>query len=75
MFRNLDRALRAGGSDLAHVFKVTVYVTNIADHFEQIVALRRQYFSEPYPADTLVEIRALARPGLEIEIEAVATVR
>ena len=75
VFRNLDRALRAGGSDLAHVFKVTVYVTNVADHFEQIVALRRQYFSEPYPADTLVEIRALARPGLEIEIEAMATVR
>ena len=74
MFRNLDRALRAGGSDLALVFKVTVYVTNVADHFETIVALRRHYFSEPYPADTLVEVRALARPGLLIEIEAMATV-
>ena len=39
------------------------------------MALRRHYFSDPYPADTLVEVRALARPGLEIEIEAMATVR
>ena len=49
-------------------------MTNIGDHFETIVALRRHYFSEPYPADTLVEVRALARPGLLIEIEAMATV-
>ena len=75
VFRNLDRALRAGGSDLARVFKVTVYVTNVVDHFDEIVALRRHYFSAPYPADTLVEVRALARPGLQIEIEAMATVR
>lgn len=75
VFRNLARALEAGGSDLAHVFKVTIYATDVADHFDTIVALRRRYFSEPYPADTLVEVRALARPGLQIEIEAIATVK
>jgi len=75
VFRNLARALEAGGSDLAHVFKVTVYVTNVADNFDTIVALRRRYFTEPFPADTLVEVRALARPGLLIEIEAMATLR
>ena len=74
VYRNLARALEAGGSDLAHVFKVTVYVTNVADTFDTIVALRRRYFTEPYPADTLVEVRALARPGLLVEIEAIATV-
>lgn len=73
VFRNLARALEAGGSDLAHVFKVTVFVTDVANHFDTIVALRREYFTEPYPADTLVEVRALGRPGLLIEIEAMAT--
>ena len=75
VFRNLARALLAGGSDLAHVFKVTVYVTNAAESLETIVALRRRYFTEPYPADTFVEVSALARPGLLIEIEAIATVK
>jgi 2-iminobutanoate/2-iminopropanoate deaminase len=28
----------------------------------------------PYPADTIVEVRALALPELELEIEAIATV-
>jgi 2-iminobutanoate/2-iminopropanoate deaminase len=70
----MARALAAGGSDLAHVFKVTVYVTSAADSLETVVALRRRYFTEPYPADTFVEVSALARPGLLIEIEAIATV-
>ena len=75
VFRNLARALEAGGSDLAHVFKVTIYVTDVAATFDTIVALRRRYFTEPFPADTLVEVSALARPSLLIEIEAIATVR
>jgi len=39
-FRNLDRALRAGGSGLVLVCKVTVYVTNVADHFETMATVR-----------------------------------
>ncbi|MGH7775616.1 MAG: RidA family protein, partial [Candidatus Dormibacterales bacterium] len=31
-------------------------------------------FSKPYPADTIVEVRALALPDLMIEIEAIALV-
>lgn len=41
-------------------------------HFEKIVALRGEWFSEPYPADTIVEVKALALPELMIEIEAIA---
>jgi enamine deaminase RidA (YjgF/YER057c/UK114 family) len=74
VFAKLSRALAAGGSDLAHVVKVTIFVTEMAGNFDTIVALRRRYFSEPYPADTLVEVSSLARPGLLIEIEAIATV-
>ena len=40
--------------------------------FPEIVALRERYFSKPYPADTIVEVSALALPELEIEIEATA---
>jgi len=37
-----------------------------------VVELRRKYFSEPYPADTIAEITALYDPKAMIEIEAIA---
>ena len=71
-FESLQRTLRAGGSDLSHVIKVTIYLTDMT-HFEKIVALREQWFTAPYPADTIVEVSSLALPELMIEIEAIAT--
>lgn len=71
VFANLVRVLAAGGSSLAGVVKVTIFVTDMS-HIDTIVDLRRRYFREPYPADSLVEVRALSRPELQLEIEAVA---
>lgn len=73
-FANLRRALEAGGSSLEDVIKVTIFVTDMG-HFDEVVALRRKFFSAPYPADTIAEIRALYDPGALIEIEAIAAVR
>ncbi|MEJ7608449.1 MAG: RidA family protein [Bryobacteraceae bacterium] len=72
-FENLSRALEAGGSDLKHVVKVTVYLTDM-DNFKEVVELRRQFFSLPYPADTILEISGLYTPEAMIEIEAIALV-
>ena len=74
VFRNLARVLEAGGSSLADVVKVTIYLTDMAN-FPKIVDLRGTWFSEPYPADTIVEVTSLALPELEIEIEAIGVVR
>ena len=71
VFRNLERVLAAGGSSLADVVKVTIFLTDMAN-FPKIVDLRGRWFTEPYPADTIVEVSALALPELEIEIEAIA---
>ena len=65
------RALRAGGSDLKHVIKVTIFLTDMS-HFEKIVELRGRYFAPPYPADTIVEVRSLYSADAMIEIEAIA---
>lgn len=70
-FANLRRALEAGGSSLDKVIKVTIFVTDMS-HFQDVVALRRQFFSTPYPADTIAEIKALYDPAAMIEIEAIA---
>ena len=56
-FSNLARVLAAGGSTLSDVIKVTVFVTDISQ-LPTIVALRRQYFTAPYPTDSLVQVSA-----------------
>jgi reactive intermediate/imine deaminase len=73
-FRNLERVLEAGGSSLRDVVKVTIFLTDMSN-FPKIVELRGKWFSEPYPADTIVQVASLALPELEIEIEAIAVVR
>ena len=72
-FKNLQAVLRAGGSDLSKIIKVTIFLKDM-NNFSKIVALREKYFTSPYPADTIVEITNLALPELEIEIEAMAFV-
>lgn len=72
-FANLRRALEAGGSRLQDVVKVTIFVTDMG-HFQDVVELRRKFFSTPYPADTIAEIKALYDPKAMIEIEAIAAV-
>ena len=70
-FRNLQRVLEAGGSSLDRVVKVTIFLTDMAN-FPKIVELRERWFTSPYPADSIVQVVALALPELEIEIEAIA---
>jgi len=70
---NLATVLEAAGSGLDRVFKVNIYLTDMA-HFPAILELRRRWFSPPWPADTIVQVASLALPELMIEIEAQATV-
>lgn len=70
-FDNLERVLKAGGSSLRNVVKVTIFLRDMAN-FQKIVELRGRYFTPPYPADTIVEVSSLYSPDALIEIEAVA---
>ena len=44
------------------------------DFDAQVIALRREFFTPPYPADTIAQIASLAKPEWQIEIEAIAVV-
>ncbi len=72
-FANLATVLNNAGSGLEHVVKVTIFVTDMAV-IDQVVALRREYFTPPYPADTIAQVSSLARPEWQIEIEAIAVI-
>ena len=70
-FGNLDRALKASGSGLDKVVKVTIFLRSM-ENFAKIVELRRRWFSAPYPADSIIEVSSLYSPKALIEIEAIA---
>ncbi len=74
VLENLKDVLEAGGATLDDVVKVTVFVTNVAEHFAHIHEVRSEFWKDGYPASTLVEISALANPELLIEIEALAVI-
>lgn len=70
-FRNLEKVLKAGGSSLKNVIKVTILLKDMGN-FNKIVDLRGKYFQAPYPADTIFEVKSLYSPDALIEIEAIA---
>ena len=72
VLNNIRSVLETAGATLDDITKVTVFVTNVAEHFSQIHEVRAEYFKSDYPASTLVEVKSLANPDLLIEIEAIA---
>lgn len=73
VFKNIRRTLEAAGSSMEKIIKVNIYLTDMS-HFPKIVELRGKYFTQPWPADTITGVTALALPELMIEIEATALV-
>lgn len=63
--------IEAAGGMMADVAKLNVYVTDISQR-AGVSEARRKFFKGDFPCSTLVEIRALAQPGLLVEIDAVA---
>ena len=73
----LDRIVRIvaeEGGVPSDIVKITTFVTSIPDwraDRERQEALFAEFFQGQYPANTLVEITALAEDGLDVEIEAI----
>jgi reactive intermediate/imine deaminase len=71
VLKNLGLVLERAGLEPRNVLKVTVYLTDIADR-PRINPARQAFFGASRPASTLVEVSALAIPGMKVEIEAIA---
>lgn len=67
---NLKAVVEAGGSSFDKVIKTTVFITDMAQ-FGDINAVYSEFFKEPYPARSCVQVAALPK-GVSIEIEAIA---
>ncbi|MEV6331917.1 RidA family protein [Streptomyces sp. NPDC051909] len=72
VFANIGRCLAAAGAGFEDVVKLTYFVTDMA-HMPAIRAARDAAFDGlPLPASSAVQVSALVRPGLLVEIEAFA---
>ncbi|MEZ5878702.1 MAG: RidA family protein [Tepidamorphaceae bacterium] len=71
---NIKAAVETAGGTLDDVCRVDVYVRNI-EHFDEIHAVRREYFKPPLPASTMVEVTKMVSPDYLIEINAIAVVQ
>jgi 2-iminobutanoate/2-iminopropanoate deaminase len=71
----ISRIVAAEGGSARDIVKITTFVTSIADwraHADEQQEIFHQFFKDEYPANSLIEISALAEPGLDVEIEAMA---
>ena len=71
---NLKAAVEQAGGTLDDICRVDVYVRNM-EHFDEIHKVRREYFSSPPPASTMVEITKMTTPDALIEINAIAVLQ
>jgi 2-iminobutanoate/2-iminopropanoate deaminase len=70
---NIKAVLVSIGGEMSDIVSLTQYATDI----EQFMAsgdIRKEYFSEPYPVTTTVQIVRLYHPELQIEITASAEI-
>lgn len=70
VFKNISALLEAAGSSISKVVKSTVFIKNM-DDFGAINAIYAQYFTEPFPARSCVEVARLPKDVL-LECEVVA---
>lgn len=69
----IEQALREAGASLNEVVRTRIYVTDMRD-LDAVGRAHAEYFGDVRPACTGVEVTALARPGMIVEIEADAII-
>jgi len=68
-FDNLKAVCEAAGGSLDHIARVGLYLTDLGD-FAAVNAAMGEYFSQPYPARSTIEVAGLPK-GAAFEVDAV----
>jgi len=71
VFENVKAALATADATMADVIKVSIYLTD-ASLIAKFREVRDEYFKSDPPASTAVEVRALLRPEVMVEMDAIA---
>ena len=68
-FDNLKAVAEAAGGTMDDIVRVGLYLTDLSQ-FGEVNAVMAEYFSQPYPARSTIEVSALPR-GARFEVDAV----
>jgi enamine deaminase RidA (YjgF/YER057c/UK114 family) len=75
VYANLGRALAAAGARPEQVAKITIYVVHHRPGYLPVIEQARVgLFGDHKPADTIVGVETLSRPGYLIEVDAIAVI-
>lgn len=67
---NIDGLLESCSITREHILKTSIFVTDLGN-FDKVNAAYIEYFSEPYPARSCIQVPALPKGAL-VEIEVIA---
>lgn len=67
---NVERILKAAGTDLSHCVKVVVFLADM-NNFERLNRVYNEYFGDVKPARSCIQVARLPL-DVDVEIEAVA---
>src|SRR3954451_2389452 len=74
VFSQVDQVLKNAGGSLANVVQMTVFIKE-SRYGDRFVEMRKDKFQNGnYPGSALITVTNFARPGIEIEIQAVGVI-
>lgn len=71
IFQHLQALVTAAGGEMNDIVKLTIYVTDISKNTD-VWRARQEFFTGDFPTCALLEVKALTKPELLVEIEGVA---
>lgn len=73
VMQNIKQLLEESGSEMGHVCRIVVYITDIR-YREAVYGVMGRYLKGVHPVSTGIVVPALARPEWLVEIEATAVI-
>lgn len=72
VFENLKAVATAAGIGFDKVVRVGIYLTDLAN-FAAVNAVMAEYFQQPYPARSTIEVKGLPRAS-QVEVDMIAVI-
>jgi enamine deaminase RidA (YjgF/YER057c/UK114 family) len=73
VLEKIRRAVEAAGGTMNDVVAMNIFTTDVKNH-RDINEVRREFLGRDFPTSTMVQVVALARPELLLEINATAVI-
>jgi 2-iminobutanoate/2-iminopropanoate deaminase len=71
-YRNIQKVLRAAGSDLDQILQMTSFVVDLPTNGSGYVAARQKILTRPTYTSATIGVSALMIPGLLLEVQCIA---